>query len=128
MRGLNKTRNVGKHPAQCLALYKGPSKRGSPPSFRSHDSQLSLRGTSAEATEHFPGGRSAKKDGQSQLKGGGQKGHPMATKREALDLCKRQGFKTHKASSLRPDPNRKFVTNLENMQAQLQEADTTQKR
>ena len=52
----------------------------------------------------------------------------MATKREALDLCKRQGFKTHKASSLRPDPNRKFVTNLENMQAQLQEADTTQKR
>lgn len=37
-------------------------------------------------------------------------------------------FKTQKTLSLRPDTNRKFVTNLENMQAQRQEADTTQKR
>lgn len=90
------------------------------PAFRSHSSQISLIGTRTEATEHFPAGRSAK-DGKSQQKGGEQKGHPTVAKREGLDFCERPGFKTHKASSLRPNPNRKFVTNLANMHAQLQE-------
>lgn len=90
------------------------------PAFRSHSSQISLIGTRTEATEHFPAGSSAK-DGKSQQKGGEQKGHPTVAKREGLDFCERPGFKTHKASSLRPNPNRKFVTNLANMHAQLQE-------
>lgn len=90
------------------------------PAFRSHSSQISLIGTSTEAAEHFPVGKSAKDD-KSQQKGGEQKGHPTAAKREGLDFCERPGFKTHKASSLRPNPNRKFVTNLANMHVQLQE-------
>lgn len=85
------------------------------PAFRSHSSQISLMGSSTEATAHFPVGRSAK-DGKSQRKGE-QKGHPTAAKREGLDSCERPSFKTHKASSLRPNPNRKFVTTLANMHA-----------
>lgn len=56
---------------------------------------------------------------QKSAKGRKTKGRPMAAEREALDFCERPGFKTHKALSLRPNPNRKFVTNLANTHAQL---------
>lgn len=65
---------------------------------------------------------------QKPAKGRETKGPPMAAEREALDFCERLGFKTHRASSLRPNPNRKFVINLANMHAQLQEVAHAQKR
>lgn len=41
----------------------------------------------------------------------------MAAKRVKVGLCEWPGFKMHNASSLRPNPNRKFVTNLANTHA-----------
>lgn len=75
--------------------------------------------TSTEATEHFPARRFAKKDGKSQQQKGEQQGFLLTEKR--WTSVNAWVSKHSTASSLSPNPNRKFVTNLENAHVQLQE-------